>query len=415
MVLAFSLQSDVKSIGAYAGFAAIIGLALLVLLYFAQAREVRRMSDLLEQQEDRLRSLPASARQLVPRPVAAPPGRELPTPQVSQAQPAAAASTATVAVPGVRRVSVGGAAASGAGGVQALAATGALGEAGTTAVPVAGAQALTAAGAAGDAGITAAPVAAATVAGAMAAAPAAPAAVSGESSSGADAAALAPAAPEPGEDAELVKRQDEGSPGERAGSGGGGSAEPSTPNASVPLVARPAATAEPIGSAQLLDEAVAAPAGAELSFDTAETAIVEGTGGAQAAESPSAEPESAEALGSGTVAVAALEPEPAGEISAEGIAPSVFDFTAGSTIDDVDEQARRRPSDRPGGGATARPVHGCGCAAALPAAAPTGTCHAGRGGGDGGGRRSARRGGGGRRRRRRRDVASAPRAPRATS
>jgi hypothetical protein len=67
MVLAFSLQSDVKSIGAYAGFAAIIGLALLVLLYFAQAREIRRLSDWLEQQEDRLRNLPARA--AVPRPV----------------------------------------------------------------------------------------------------------------------------------------------------------------------------------------------------------------------------------------------------------------------------------------------------------------------------------------------------------
>jgi hypothetical protein len=328
MVLAFSLQSDVKSIGAYAGFAAIIGLALLVLLYFAQAREVRRLSDLLEQQEDRLRGQPASARQLMPRPVVAPAGREVPTPQVSQVQPAAAASTATVAVPGVRRVAVGGAPASGGGGAEALTATGGAGEVGTTAVPA-----------------PAAPVAAATVAGAMAAASAAPTAVTGDSSSGADAAPPAPAAP--GEDAESAGRGDGSSIGEAAGSGGGGSAEPSTPSASVPLVARPAATAEPVGPAQLLDQAVAAPGGGDVSLDTAENAIVEGLGSSSPPQSQSADPEVAEALGSGAVAVAALEPEPAGEISAERIEPSVFDFSAQPALGDDDEQVDDRPAADP--------------------------------------------------------------------
>jgi len=44
-VLAFSLNLSerIKTYGAYAGFAAIIGLAVLSVLYFAQAREVNRL------------------------------------------------------------------------------------------------------------------------------------------------------------------------------------------------------------------------------------------------------------------------------------------------------------------------------------------------------------------------------------
>src|SRR5665213_1911072 len=93
MILAFSLQSEINKIGAYAGFAAIIGLALLVLLYFAQARELRRLSDWVEQEGDRARSVPAPTG--APRPTVVP-------------QPGAApASAVTTAVPGVRRVAVG--------------------------------------------------------------------------------------------------------------------------------------------------------------------------------------------------------------------------------------------------------------------------------------------------------------------
>jgi hypothetical protein len=43
--LALSISSEIKSIGAYAGFAAAVGLALLALLYFAQARELRRLTE----------------------------------------------------------------------------------------------------------------------------------------------------------------------------------------------------------------------------------------------------------------------------------------------------------------------------------------------------------------------------------
>jgi hypothetical protein len=300
MVLAFSLQSDVKSIGAYAGFAAIIGLALLVLLYFAQAREVRRLSDLLEQQEDRLRGLPALARQPIPRPVVGAPGREVPTPQMPAGQAASAAPTATVAVPGVRRVAVGGAAAGAAAdATPALRAAGVVGAAGAAAEV-------------GEPGKAVAPVAAATVAGAMAAVmPGVPS-------------PDAPVAPPAGDDAARVERPDEAATADPAGSRGAGAGEGTTPSASVPLIARPAATAEPLGSAQLLDGTPAAPDDVTaVSSDTAETAIVEGVATGQPAES-----ESAEELGAGAVAVAALVPEPAGEISAERLEPSVFDFTA---------------------------------------------------------------------------------------
>ncbi|MEJ7785960.1 MAG: LytR C-terminal domain-containing protein [Solirubrobacteraceae bacterium] len=45
LVLAFSLDSQIEQIGSLAGLAAILGLAVLSLLYFAQAREVRRLRE----------------------------------------------------------------------------------------------------------------------------------------------------------------------------------------------------------------------------------------------------------------------------------------------------------------------------------------------------------------------------------
>jgi LytR cell envelope-related transcriptional attenuator len=45
LLLAFSLQDQVEKYGAYVGLAAFIGLAVLSLLYFAQARELKRLRD----------------------------------------------------------------------------------------------------------------------------------------------------------------------------------------------------------------------------------------------------------------------------------------------------------------------------------------------------------------------------------
>src|ERR1700690_2389841 len=257
MVLAFSLQSDIKSIGAYAGFAAIIGLALLVLLYFAQAREIRRMSDWLHEHEDRLPNLPARSGP-TPRPVPTPGGRVGPVPQPPAAQEAGAAPTATVAVPGARRVAVGAVAAAGTGLTAAA-----------DEPPVA-----TAPGA----------VAAATVAGAMGAAPAAvPAAGVGDRDDAAELGAAGlesvPAAGEVGAVArESMPAGDDGAAGSPSGlpppadgsqTAGG---EGSVASAAVPLSARPAAAAEPLGAAA---QGVDPEAGAgDLAPDTAENAIV---------------------------------------------------------------------------------------------------------------------------------------------
>ncbi|HEX2015475.1 MAG TPA: hypothetical protein VGN69_02190, partial [Solirubrobacteraceae bacterium] len=42
---AVSISEQIKTVGAYAGLAAILGLAILAMLYFAQARELRRLRE----------------------------------------------------------------------------------------------------------------------------------------------------------------------------------------------------------------------------------------------------------------------------------------------------------------------------------------------------------------------------------
>src|SRR3954452_16327584 len=44
-VLGFSISSQIEQIGAICGFAAILGLAVLSVLYFSQAREVKRLRE----------------------------------------------------------------------------------------------------------------------------------------------------------------------------------------------------------------------------------------------------------------------------------------------------------------------------------------------------------------------------------
>jgi hypothetical protein len=102
---ALSIQHFINTVGAKAGFAAIIGLALLVLLFFTQAREtanLRRRADEAEQQlyqlqlhvdhlsRQRPQHAAAPATQTTGAPVAAPPAAAL----------AAHAATASRAVPG---------------------------------------------------------------------------------------------------------------------------------------------------------------------------------------------------------------------------------------------------------------------------------------------------------------------------
>jgi LytR cell envelope-related transcriptional attenuator len=74
--LAFSLQEQVEKYGAYVGIAAFFGLAVLSLLYFAQAREVRRLREwagrMPERAEDLERGYYAEEPRPAPQPVAQP-------------------------------------------------------------------------------------------------------------------------------------------------------------------------------------------------------------------------------------------------------------------------------------------------------------------------------------------------------
>ena len=45
LLFAFSIQEQVEKYGAYVGLAAFLGLAVLTVLYFAQARELKRLRD----------------------------------------------------------------------------------------------------------------------------------------------------------------------------------------------------------------------------------------------------------------------------------------------------------------------------------------------------------------------------------
>src|SRR5687767_1505089 len=59
VLLAFSLQEQVEKYGVYLGIAAFLGLGILTLLYFAQAREVRRLRDWAGRAPERAQELEA--------------------------------------------------------------------------------------------------------------------------------------------------------------------------------------------------------------------------------------------------------------------------------------------------------------------------------------------------------------------
>src|SRR5215213_2514458 len=102
LLFAFSAQDQVEKYGAYVGIAAFLGLAVLSLLYFSQARELKRLREWAGRAPERARELEervvaqasATAARRQPAPAAtgamAPPRRlaEMPAPPV-----AAAAST----------------------------------------------------------------------------------------------------------------------------------------------------------------------------------------------------------------------------------------------------------------------------------------------------------------------------------
>ena len=59
LILAFSIQDQVEKYGAYVGLAAFLGLAVLSLLYFAQARELKRLRDWAGRAPERAQELEA--------------------------------------------------------------------------------------------------------------------------------------------------------------------------------------------------------------------------------------------------------------------------------------------------------------------------------------------------------------------
>ena len=61
---AFSIHQIVSSVGADVGFAAIVGLAILVLLYFAQARETANLREQAFQAAQRVEHLEARIAQV---------------------------------------------------------------------------------------------------------------------------------------------------------------------------------------------------------------------------------------------------------------------------------------------------------------------------------------------------------------
>lgn len=151
-ILALSVTDKIEQYGAYAGFASVLGLAVLSLLYFAQAREVKRLREwagrsperALEQQD---RAVAAAQQRVIAqpqRPAGAPaqPGAAQGPVQPGQPRPAAAtpAGQAAAAPAGAAAAAATAAGAAGsAAGTATQAAPGAAAGAGqpTTAMPAA--------------------------------------------------------------------------------------------------------------------------------------------------------------------------------------------------------------------------------------------------------------------------------------
>lgn len=100
---ALSIHHYISSVGSYAGFAAIIGLAVMVMLFFAQARETAWLRRRADEAEEQLQQLSAYVEQVsrqrtaapTAAPVAAPPAAA----RLSQRPAAAPATAATSAAP----------------------------------------------------------------------------------------------------------------------------------------------------------------------------------------------------------------------------------------------------------------------------------------------------------------------------
>src|SRR5215211_4412974 len=92
VLFALSLQDQVEKYGSYVGIAAFFGLAVLSLLYFAQAREVKRLREWAGRAPERAREVEeralaaAEAARRAPAPAPAPVAQPQPQPQQPQPQ-----------------------------------------------------------------------------------------------------------------------------------------------------------------------------------------------------------------------------------------------------------------------------------------------------------------------------------------
>src|ERR1700759_4531143 len=90
-LLAFSLQREIEKYGAYVGIACFFGLAILTLLYFAQAREVKRLREWAGRAPERAAEVEElavqHAQQALRTPVPAPQPVRLPEPVAPVAEP----------------------------------------------------------------------------------------------------------------------------------------------------------------------------------------------------------------------------------------------------------------------------------------------------------------------------------------
>jgi hypothetical protein len=119
-----SVSGKIEQYGAYAGFAAVLGLAVLSLLYFAQAREVKRLREWAGRAPERAADLSERVQSDASRRVVAQPQRPVPA-QPGQAPAAAAAAAAArpaAATPAGQAQGVPGAAPAGAAAAAATAA-----------------------------------------------------------------------------------------------------------------------------------------------------------------------------------------------------------------------------------------------------------------------------------------------------
>jgi hypothetical protein len=100
LLAAFSLQDKIEQYGAYAGVAAIFGLGVLSLLYFAQAREVKRLREWAGRAPERQAELEARVASEAQRRVTAPAGPATPAPATPAARPATPAPAAPATAAG---------------------------------------------------------------------------------------------------------------------------------------------------------------------------------------------------------------------------------------------------------------------------------------------------------------------------